>query len=160
MTVPRHCLDCNVRTRKPRLCTKRPGRYVGAQECTPTSENQQRHHQPDHCRVNGLVPAEGGTYHLQIMVQVRPARPLTSRAPNAMDSKDAFGSLPESGVRTRQLGSRHARGSVSVPARPQSWAGLPHMTTRCTEGPRAAWKQCSHRQAPPNASVQESLQSR
>lgn len=45
-------------------------------------------------------PRTRATYHLQITVQVRPARPPTSRAPNAMDTKDAFGSLPESGART------------------------------------------------------------
>lgn len=46
-----------------------------------------------------LLSPEGRTHHQQMAVQVRPARTQTSRAPSVMDTRDAFGSLPESGVR-------------------------------------------------------------
>jgi hypothetical protein len=39
---------------------------------------------------------EFGTYHLQITIQVRLAKPPTRIAPSTMETQDARGSLPES----------------------------------------------------------------
>lgn len=68
---------------------------------------------------SGHLPPAGGTHHQQMAVQVRPARTQTSRAPSVMDTRDAFGSLPESGVRTavREPPGRRTAAPVPEPIR-------------------------------------------